>query len=202
LVAGRWRRLQFLIVTTATSSIVTIGYGARSLDEFLDVLGQHGVSYLIDVRRWARSRYKPEFSRPTLEPALADRGITYVHMGETLGGIPDDAGSYVEGKVDYEHVAESESFRSGLARLRTIHEKGLPAALMCSEGKPELCHRSKLIGEALAKEGIVISHIDPDGTLVSQPDVMLRITGPQLSMGADLAPPLRSRKKYQPGGDR
>ena len=109
--------------------------------------------------------------------------------------------SYVEGKVDYEHVAASELFQSGLVRLRTIHEKGLAAALMCSEGKPELCHRSKLIGEALAAEGIVISHIDADGTLVSQPDVMLRITGPQLPMLPDLAPPLGSRKRYQPSGD-
>jgi uncharacterized protein (DUF488 family) len=200
LVVGRWSSLQFLVVTTATSSILTIGYGARSLDEFLDVLGENGVAYLVDVRRWPRSRYKPDFSRPTLEPALAERGIIYVHMGEELGGRPDDPGSYVEGHVDYELVAESEPFRAGLARLRTIHEKQLPAVLMCSEGKPELCHRSTLIGEALAKEGIVISHIDPDGTLISHPEVMLRITGPQLSMGADLAPPLRSRKKYQPSG--
>ena len=188
-------------MATVNSSIVTIGYGARSLDEFLDVLGENGIEYLIDVRQWPRSRYKPEFSRQTLEPALTERGITYVHMGEGLGGRPSDPGSYIEGKVDYEHVAASESFQSGLARLRTIHEKGLAAALMCSEGKPELCHRSKLIGEALANVGIVISHIDADGTLISQPDVMLRITGAQLPMSADLAPPLRSRKKYQPNGD-
>lgn len=186
-------------MATGNSSIMTIGYGARSLDEFLDALTEHGIAYLIDVRRWPRSRYKPDFSRPTLEPALAERGITYVHMGETLGGIPDDE-SYTDGRVDYERVAESEAFQAGMARLRTIHEKGLPTALMCSEGKPELCHRSKLIGVVLAREGIEISHIDPDGLLVSQPDVMLRLTGQQMTMPGELAPPLHSRKRYRPAG--
>jgi uncharacterized protein (DUF488 family) len=179
---------------------MTIGYGARSLDEFLDVLAAHGIEYLIDVRRWPRSRYKPDFSRPTLEPALAARGITYVHMGETLGGIPDDDASYSDGRVDYGRVAESEPFQAGLARLRTIHEKGLPTALMCSEGKPELCHRSKLIGVELAREGIEISHIDADGSVVSQADVMLRLTGQQMTMPGELAPPLQSRKRYRPAG--
>jgi uncharacterized protein (DUF488 family) len=187
-------------VTSADSSIVTIGYGARSLDEFLDLLAEHGVEYLIDVRRWPRSRYKPEFSRPSLEPALAERGITYIHMGETLGGIPDDADSYTDGRVDYGRVAESEPFQAGMARLRTIHEKGIRTALMCSEGKPEMCHRSKLIGEELAREGILISHIDPDGGVVSQADVMLRLTGQQLAMPGELAPPLHSRKRYRPAG--
>jgi uncharacterized protein (DUF488 family) len=187
-------------MTSGNSSIVTIGYGARSLDEFLDVLADRGIAYLIDVRRWPRSRYKPDFSRPTLEPALAERGITYVHMGETLGGIPDDDESYTDGHVDYERVAESEPFQIGIARLRTIHEKQIRAALMCSEGKPELCHRSKLIGVELAREGIEISHIDPDGSVISQPDVMLRLTGQQMTMPGELAPPLHSRKRYRPAG--
>jgi uncharacterized protein (DUF488 family) len=187
-------------MTSANSSLSTIGYGARSLDEFRDVLAEHGIEYLIDVRRWARSRYKPDFSRPTLEPALAERGITYVHMGETLGGIPDDDESYTDGHVDYTRVAQSEPFQAGLARLRTVHAKQIRVALMCSEGKPELCHRSTLIGVELAKEGIVINHIDADGSVVSQADVMLRLTGQQLSMAAEMAPPLRSRKRYRPAG--
>ena len=39
---------------------------------------------------------------------------------------------------------------------------------MCSEGRPEQCHRSKLIGEALAAAGIPVCHIDEDGGLLTQ----------------------------------
>jgi hypothetical protein len=121
-------------------------------------------------------------------------------MGETLGGIPDDDESYANGHVDYERVAASEPFQEGLTRLRTIHEKQIRAVLMCSEGKPELCHRSTLIGFELAKEGILISHIDADGSVFSQADVMLRLTGAQLPMSTEMAPPLRSRRRYRPAG--
>ena len=33
---------------------------------------------------------------------------------------------------------------------------------MCSEGKPEMCHRSKLIGATLDELGIPVLHIDED----------------------------------------
>ena len=47
--------------------IYTIGYGSRSLDDFVSVLKTHDIGYLIDVRSAPYSRFKPEFSKNALE---------------------------------------------------------------------------------------------------------------------------------------
>jgi hypothetical protein len=71
---------------------------------------------------------------------------------------------------------------------------------MCSEGRPEQCHRSKLIGEALALMGIPLSHIDEDGMLLSQAQVIDRLTHGQLDLFGQ--PAFTSRKRYPPRGER
>ena len=182
------------------SPVFTIGYGSRSFEDLAELLAEHEITCLVDVRTAPYSRFRPEFSKAALEAALPGRGVRYVFLGDALGGRPDMPDCYVDGRVDYERVKEKEFYRRGIERVRRAREQQMRLALMCSEGKPELCHRSRLIGVALAREGIVISHIDADGTLISQPDVILRITGAQLPMIPELAPPLRSRKKYQPTG--
>ena len=56
--------------TTDTIPIYTIGYGSRSIVELIEVLQQHQVAYLIDVRSVPYSRYKPEFSKKPLANEL------------------------------------------------------------------------------------------------------------------------------------
>ncbi len=177
----------------------TIGYGARTLEQLVAVLKAQQIEYLLDVRSSPYSKFKPEFSKEALETALRARGIRYVFMGDTLGGQPRDPNCYTDGRVDYEKVQRQPFFQSGLERLRKAHEQRLRAALMCSEGRPELCHRSKLIGEALAAAGIPIRHIDEDGQLLTQKQVMDRLTGGQLEFFG--GPALTSRKRYGPGRD-
>jgi uncharacterized protein (DUF488 family) len=80
--------------------------------------------------------------------------------------------------------------------LRKAHAQRRRAVLMCSEGRPEQCHRSKLIGEALAAAAIPIRHIDEDGQLLTQRQVMDRLTGGQLDFFG--GPALTSRKRYGP----
>jgi len=67
---------------------------------------------------------------------------------------------------------------------------------MCSEGRPEQCHRSKMIGEALAAAGIPVRHIDEDGRVLTQQQVMDRLTGGQLDFFG--GPALTSRKRHGP----
>ena len=174
----------------------TIGQGARSLDELLGALEAHRIEYLLDVRSSPYSKFKPEFSREALEAALKARGISYVFMGDTLGGQPRDPDCYTDGKVDYAKVRQQPFFQSGLERLRKAHDQHVSAALLCSEGRPEQCHRSKMIGEALAAAGIPIRHIDEDGQLLTQTQVMDRLTGGQLDLFG--GPALTSRKRYGP----
>ena len=56
---------------------------------------------------------------------------------------------------------------------------------MCSEGKPENCHRSKLIGIHLIKSGMDVLQIDEKDEIISQDQVILRLTGGQLSLFGD-----------------
>jgi len=177
----------------------TIGYGARSLDELVAALRVYRIEFLLDVRSSPYSKFKPEFTKEALEAALKARGIRYVFAGDTLGGQPRDPDCYTDGKVDYEKVRQQSFFHTGLERLRMIHEQRLRAAVMCSEGRPEQCHRSKMIGEALAAAGIPVLHIDEDGQLLTQTQVMDRLTGGQLDFFG--GPALTSRKRYGPGSD-
>jgi uncharacterized protein (DUF488 family) len=163
---------------TKSGLLTSIGYGDRSWDSFLERLRRHHIEYLIDVRSQPRSR-QPEFNEEALQILLKQAGIRYIFMGDKLGGKPDDPSCYVDGKVDYARCEERPAFQSGIDRLRAAFAGGHCVALMCSELDPERCHRSKLIGQTLQKEGTELTHIDRDGECVSQQVVIERITGGQ-----------------------
>ena len=175
--------------------IFTIGYGERTIDEFIDVLKKYGLDYLIDVRSAPYSRFKPEFSKDALSNALQTAGIRYVFMGDLLGGRPSDPDCFSDGKVDYERVKRKEFYQSGINRLRTAFERQLRVVVMCSEGKPEQCHRSKLIGASLESLAIPVTHIDEEDVAQDQQSVIMRLTAGQLSLFGE--PEFHSRKRYQ-----
>jgi uncharacterized protein (DUF488 family) len=178
--------------------IFTIGYGAREIDAFIAALQQQRIEFLLDVRSRPYSRYKPDFSKDALEAHLRRAGIRYVFLGDALGGRPADPTCYdADGKVVYAAVEQRAFYREGLARVAHAYELGRRVALMCSEGKPEMCHRSKLIGKSLSQRGIPVAHIDEHDELVSQEDVLPRLTGGQLSFFGDDMLPGGSRQRYE-----
>jgi uncharacterized protein (DUF488 family) len=176
------------------ASIFTIGYGNRTLEEFVALLQRHAIRFVIDVRSRPYSRFKPEFSKDPLEERLKQHGFQYVFLGDKLGGQPDDEACYTNGKVDYEKCREQTFFREGIARLHTAWEKNLRIALMCSEGRPEDCHRSMLIGANLGEIGV--NHIDETGGLISQEQAIERRTKGQLDLFGAPQETLTSRKRH------
>jgi uncharacterized protein (DUF488 family) len=181
-------------MTDCNAAIYTIGYGSRSFEELVGLLKENGVACLVDVRTSPYSKYRPEFVKQALEAALPEQGIRYVFLGDALGGKPDDPSCYVDGKVDYDAVRQKEFFRKGIERLRKAAGQGMRVALMCSEGKPEECHRSKLIGVALHELGIPLAHLDEQGEVLTQEAVVARLTDGQLSLFGE--PSFTSRKRY------
>lgn len=174
--------------------ILTIGYGTRTFAEFLTLLRRYDVRYLGDVRSVPYSRFSPDFSKETLASELQDAGIRYVYLGDLLGGNPDDAEAHVADRtgerhyVDYAKAMELPDYRAGIARVRTAWERNVGLALMCSEAKPEVCHRVRLIGESLTSF-VDVMHIDEQGELRSQNEVMLRINrGQTMIPGFGLSP--------------
>lgn len=176
--------------------LLTIGYGGeRSSEEFVGLLTRYGVKYVVDVRTKPYSKFRPEFSRDALEAILRRADLSYLFMGDTLGGMPGDPSCYTGGKVDYTLIAGKEWFRRGIDRLEAAWKAGHRVAIMCAELEPDRCHRSKLIGEALVARKVLIGHIDEDGDVISHQAVLDRLTGGQ---GALFDLGMTSRKKYEP----
>src|SRR5258705_13464791 len=65
--------------------IYTIGHSTRELGEFLGLLDAHGVTQVVDVRRYPASRRHPQFAREALATALEQMGGHYHHDAD-LGG--------------------------------------------------------------------------------------------------------------------
>lgn len=177
-----------------SGQIFTIGYGTKSLEDFLSLLDLYRVQFLIDVRTSPYSKYKPEFSQDALRQALCKKHIKYVFMGSQIGGRPADDSCYdEEGKVDYSRLEKRPYFASGIERLIKAHSMGYRICLMCSEEKPEDCHRSKLIGKVLDCKGLPLLHIVAQKKIITQSEVMELLTKGQITLFSD---PLKSRKSY------
>jgi uncharacterized protein (DUF488 family) len=157
---------------------------------------QYRIEFLCDVRSVPISNHAPEFCGTELQQVLASHGITYVPMGDMLGGRPKDPTVYTDGYVDYDKLVERDSFRSGIARVVKGAAQKRTLAIFCSEGEPERCHRAKAVGVALQLCGVEVRHIDANGAVVSQDDVLARIA-PQLPLLEGMPDPRKvSRGRY------
>jgi uncharacterized protein (DUF488 family) len=182
----------------ASGGLITFGYGGRSLEEVVGLLARHGVRFVVDVRSVPWSRFRPEFSQDRLTLALREHGIRYLFMGAELGGRPDDAACYdAEGRVDYRACERRPAFRAGISRLRAASDSGHSLAIMCSEGRPEDCHRTKLVSQALTAAGVAVHHLDERGELRSHEDVLARLRGSQMALLDDDEQLVKSRGRYR-----
>lgn len=179
--------------------IYTIGYGARTIEQLLAVLAAQQIAFVIDVRSAPYSRYKPEFNKDALQREIQTHQIRYTYMGDTLGGRPADPDCYRDDKVDYDRVRQMDFYWQGIRRVQQAFAQQLRVVLLCSEGKPENCHRSKLIGETLTELGIPVLHIDENDQLVDQAAVTARLTAGQLSLFGSHG--FTSRKRYASKGE-
>lgn len=154
--------------------IFTIGHSTHTIERFLDLLRQHGVTAIADVRSVPYSRMQPQFNREALMGSLKEQGIAYVFLGKELGARTDDEACYENGRLQYRRLARTETFRVGLERVRTGSEKR-QIAIMCAEREPLDCHRTLLVSRELAVAGTHVVHILADGHLETHADAMVRL---------------------------
>jgi uncharacterized protein (DUF488 family) len=148
----------------AVFDLFSIGHSNNPIDRFIALLGEAGVNAVVDVRSTPYSRFCPWFSRNNLEAHLKSVGIAYLGYGEVLGGRPGDASLYCDGVADYEAMARTPAFQSGLDRLQNDMAQHR-ISLMCAEREPLDCHRCLLVARALAARGVAIGHILHDGAI-------------------------------------
>jgi len=144
--------------------IFSIGHSNIDAKRFIAMLRNAGVNAIADVRTIPASRRFPWFSKKNLEARLATEGMAYAAMGDTLGGRPADDSLYCDGVADYEAMAATPKFQSGLDRLIAA-AAAARICMMCAEREPLDCHRCLLVGRSLAARGLGIGHILHDGTI-------------------------------------
>lgn len=156
--------------------IFTIGHAALSIEVFVELLQQHQIELLVDIRRFPGSRNAPQFGQERLQASLEQAGIAYLHLA-VLGGRrktrPDSPNwawrnESFRGYADYMETAE---FQLGLRELESL-ARTRRVAIMCAEAVWWRCHRS-MVADALTADGWQVWHIMSDGTLrahrLSQP---------------------------------
>jgi len=165
-----------------TLPVYSIGHSTHSLDRLVELLSEHGVSAVADVRSTPYSRWQPHFNRESLRGSLAGHGIAYVFLGVELGGRgADESVRDAYGRTLYRKIAKTASFRGGMRRVREGSRR-MRLALLCVESDPLECHRGILVSRAIAADGGTVQHIHADGHVESHRDAeqrLLRLTMPQ-----------------------
>lgn len=155
--------------------LFTIGHSNLSVEAFVLLLQQHGITAVVDVRSHPFSRYLPHFNQSEIKASLSAIGIQYVFLGKELGARPEDLSCYdVSGKALYERIAATPLFSEGIQRLL----KGAASykiSLMCAEKDPITCHRTILVCHKLKDFHVEINHILSDGNLESHHDLETRL---------------------------
>lgn len=145
--------------------LFSIGHSNHSEEKFLELLEEHKIGVLVDVRSQPYSRYTPHFNADNLKALVASAGLRYLFMGDQLGGRPEGNEFFdEEGHALYHRMAESPPFLEGIARL----ERGARdhrVAIMCSEEDPAVCHRYLLVTRVIRGRGVDVWHIRGDGRL-------------------------------------
>ncbi len=154
--------------------VFTIGHSTHPAERLIELLRQHCITALCDVRSKPYSRLNPQFNREELKQSLRNGGIAYVFLGKELGARSDDPSCYEQGKVQYERLAHTELFRRGLARVQE-GMKSYRVALMCAEREPIECHRTILVARHLSALGVAVGHIHADGRVERHPDALTRL---------------------------
>lgn len=152
----------------------TVGHSVHSETHFVSLLTAHDVSAICDVRSVPYSRRNPQFNKEIIANSLKNNGIAYVFMGKELGAKDPGAECCVSGKVQFDLIARSENFRTGLDRVRNGIKQHV-VALMCAEEDPLNCHRTILVCRHLRNRVESILHIRGDGNLETNESFEIRL---------------------------
>ena len=151
--------------------LLSVGHSKHPIEGFIDLLTSHSVGAVVDVRSSPWSSYNPHFNRQNLEYSLGEAGVSYVFLGDSLGGRPRTEELYDDGgHALYGEMAKTDEFHEGVDRLLGGARR-FNVAMMCSEEDPANCHRFLLVTRVLYQLGKKIGHIRGSGRLVRTEEV-------------------------------
>jgi len=124
--------------------LFTIGHSNHSIERFMELLRQHGIEVIVDVRSKPASSRNPQFNRELLKASLGEAGIRYLFLGKELGARRSEREAYDGNVASYERIAKLPAFKDGLDRVKS-GVNTYRVALMCAEKDPIDCHRTLLV---------------------------------------------------------
>jgi len=148
-------------------TLYSVGHGARSATEFVDLLRTAAIGCIADVRSYPVSRRHPQFSQKTLTRFLDEHAIGYHWLGKALGGLRHGVTPSIHtalAKASSRAYADhmfSTAFQEGIAELLAT-ARATPTAMLCAERLPHHCHRA-MISDYLVANGIAVIHLVDGG---------------------------------------
>jgi Uncharacterized conserved protein len=145
-------------------TLFTIGYEAKTLDQYLNKLIQEDIKVLFDVRKNPISR-KFGFSKNQLKWGVEAIGIEYIHLPEL--GIESNQRKSLISLEDYQKLFDKYKKTTLLAStkdqdliINVLNEKKR-VALTCFEANPNFCHRLSLAESILEKyeKNLFLEHL-------------------------------------------
>jgi uncharacterized protein (DUF488 family) len=144
----------------AQKAIYTAGYEGRTVDAFLNLLLESGISRLIDVRFNPISR-RFGFHKSTLGRLCGLLGIDYQHLPEL--GIPgserEDLGTSSQYDALFSNYRHSLPARGAALQDVLGLLASAPSVLVCMEADPAFCHRNVLAQHLTTLSDLPIKHL-------------------------------------------
>ena len=140
--------------------VVSVGYGGRRLGELIDLLIDHDVKAVIDVRQSPRTRV-PGFGGSYLARRLSEAGVEYRHEVD-LGNPSDNREAVRSGDPNGIATFRQVLTNQGHSALRRVaaEARRRRIAILCAERDPSRCHRSLIVQALLQMDpGLSVSAI-------------------------------------------
>ena len=130
-----------------TLTVWTIGHSNRSKETFLELLREHSIQILVDVRSFPTSKIA-HFKREEMEQWLSESYVEYIWLGKELGGYRSGGN---------QRHTRTKLFKEGIKKLFEIAAKER-TCIVCMEPNPRYCHR-RFISAHLEKKKVEVIHI-------------------------------------------
>lgn len=140
--------------------LFTIGYEGLTEARFFELLQQHGIEAVLDVRELPVSR-KRGFSKSSLSLAAAQRGLSYLHLGAL--GCPREIRYQYRDDGDWScysrrFLAYLDTQTQALDDLAALARQRA-CCLLCFEADVNFCHRLYIAQRMKDCEGLEVMHI-------------------------------------------
>ena len=160
-----------------SGNIYSIGYTSFEINSFIDIIKEHDISCVVDVRsNPVASEYYQIYSRTSLEKILNSKNIYYRNYALEFGARQADYSLYKEfGYLDFDRFIKTTNFLLGINKIKKGLELGYNFVLMCAEKDPINCHRAIMVAKGFKENGIIVDHIMADNSIQSQIDIEQRL---------------------------